>query len=185
MLFRSAAMMSRKDDIVMKMRGGVEGACERKGVTVVKGEGIIEGDAVVVDGTRYEYDHLIVAVGTEPAGLPGIDMDSPAVLTSNDVLVMPDVPGSMIILGAGVIGCEFASLFQPLGVQIHAGHLAWRGAEGAASAAAAPADRHRKLIAQRRRPAAHQHDRVAQRRRRHPAGQQRAEAPAEIGRAHV
>ncbi len=113
-----AAMMSRKDDIVMKMRGGVQGACERKGVVVVKGHGVVDGNAVVVDGTRHEYDHLIVAVGTEPAGLPGIDMDHPAVLTSNDVLVMPEVPASMIILGAGVIGCEFASLFQPLGVNV-------------------------------------------------------------------
>lgn len=113
-----AAMMSRKDDIVLKMRGGVEGACERKGIALVRGQGVVDGDAVVVDGTRYEYDHLIVAVGTEPAGLPGIDMDNPAVLTSNDVLVMPEVPESMIVLGAGVIGCEFASLFQPLGVRI-------------------------------------------------------------------
>ena len=55
----------------------------------------MDGDAVVVDGTRYEYDHLIVAVGTEPAGLPGIDMDNPAVLTSNDVLVMPD--GALLV----------------------------------------------------------------------------------------
>jgi dihydrolipoamide dehydrogenase len=85
---------------------------------VVKGQGVVDGDAVVVDGTRYEYDHLVVATGTEPAGLPGIDMDHPAVLTSNDVLVMPEVPESMIILGAGVIGCEFASLFQPLGVKV-------------------------------------------------------------------
>ncbi|MGA0068287.1 MAG: dihydrolipoyl dehydrogenase [Miltoncostaeaceae bacterium] len=113
-----AAMMARKDDIVLRMRGGVEGACERKGVTVVRGQGVVDGDAVVVEGTRYAYDHLIVAVGTEPAGLPGIDMDHPAVLTSNDVLVMPEVPESMIVLGAGVIGCEFASLFQPLGVKI-------------------------------------------------------------------
>jgi len=113
-----AAMMARKDDIVLLMRGGVERACQRKGVTVAHGQGVVDGDAVVVDGTRYEYDHLIVAVGTEPAGLPGIDMDHASVLTSNDVLVMPEVPGSMIVLGAGVIGCEFASLFQPLGVKI-------------------------------------------------------------------
>ena len=113
-----AAMMARKEDIVTTMRGGVQGACERKGVTVLKGQGIIDGDAVVVDGTRVEYDHLVVATGTEPAGLPGIDMDHPAVLTSNDILVMPEVPETLLILGAGVIGCEFASLFQPLGVKV-------------------------------------------------------------------
>ena len=113
-----AAMMARKEDIVTTMRGGVQGACERKGVTVLKGQGVIDGDAVVVDGTRVEYDHLVVATGTEPAGLPGIDMDHPAVLTSNDILVMPEVPETLLILGAGVIGCEFASLFQPLGVKV-------------------------------------------------------------------
>ena len=113
-----AAMMSRKDDIVGKMRGGVQGACERKGVAVVKGQGVVDGDAVVVDGTPYPYDHLIVATGTEPAGLPGIDMVHPAVLTSNDILVLPEVPETLLILGAGVIGCEFASLFQPLGVKV-------------------------------------------------------------------
>ncbi len=113
-----AAMMARKEDIVGKMRGGVQGACERKGVAVVKGQGVVDGDAVVVDGTRYEYDHLVVATGTEPAGLPGIDMDHPAVLTSNDILVLPEVPETLLILGAGVIGCEFASLFQPLGVKV-------------------------------------------------------------------
>jgi dihydrolipoamide dehydrogenase len=113
-----AAMMARKEDIVGTMRGGVQGACERKGVAVVKGQGVVDGDAVVVDGTRYEYDHLVVATGTEPAGLPGIDMDHPAVLTSNDILVLPEVPETLLILGAGVIGCEFASLFQPLGVKV-------------------------------------------------------------------
>ena len=111
-------MMARKEDIVGKMRGGVQGACDRKGVAVVKGQGVVDGDAVVVDGTRYEYDHLVVATGTEPAGLPGIDMDHPAVLTSNDILVLPEVPETLLILGAGVIGCEFASLFQPLGVKV-------------------------------------------------------------------
>jgi len=111
-------MMARKEDIVGKMRGGVQGACERKGVAVVKGQGVVDGDTVVVDGTRFEYDHLVVATGTEPAGLPGIDMDHPAVLTSNDILVLPEVPETLLILGAGVIGCEFASLFQPLGVKV-------------------------------------------------------------------
>jgi dihydrolipoamide dehydrogenase len=111
-------MMERKDGIVLKMRQGVEGAAKRKGVRVVKGEGRVEGDAVVVDGERYPYDHLIVCVGTEPSGLPGFDMDHPAVLTSNDILVLETVPESMLVVGGGVIGCEFASLFAALGTKI-------------------------------------------------------------------
>ena len=111
-------MMSRKEDVVLKMRSGVEGAAKRKGVKVVRGEGRVDGDAVVVDGERYVYDHLVVCVGTEPSGLPGYDMDHPAVLTSNDILVLESVPESLIVVGGGVIGCEFASLFAALGTTI-------------------------------------------------------------------
>jgi dihydrolipoamide dehydrogenase len=116
--FDFARMMERKDEIVVRVRRGVELAAERKGVNVVRGEGRVDGDAVVVDGERHPYDHLVVCVGTEPAGLPGFDMDHPAMLTSNDILVLGSVPESMIVVGGGVIGCEFASLFAPLGTKI-------------------------------------------------------------------
>lgn len=116
--FDFTKMMSHKQDVVLKMRSGVEGAAKRKGVKVVRGEGRVDGDAVVVDGERYAYDHLVVCVGTEPSGLPGYDMDHPAVLTSNDILVLESVPESLIVVGGGVIGCEFASLFAALGTKI-------------------------------------------------------------------
>ncbi len=111
-------MMQRKDDIVLKLRQSVEGAVKRGGVTMLRGQGTVDGDAVAVDGERYPFDVLVVCVGTEPSGLPGIDMDHPAVLTSNDVLVLTKVPKSMLVVGGGVIGCEFASLFAPLGTEI-------------------------------------------------------------------
>jgi dihydrolipoyl dehydrogenase len=59
-----------------------------------------------------------VCVGTEPSGLPGYDMDHPAILTSNEILRLETVPESMIVVGGGVIGCEFASLFATLGTTI-------------------------------------------------------------------
>ena len=111
-------MMERKDEIVLRMRQGVEGAAKRKGVKVVRGEGRVDGDAVVVEGERHPFDHLVVCVGTEPAGLPGFDMEHPAILTSNDILVLDEVPESMLVVGGGVVGCEFASLFAPLGTRI-------------------------------------------------------------------
>ena len=111
-------MMERKEGVVLQMRKGVEGAAKRKGVKVVRGEGRVDGDAVVVDGERHPYDHLVVCVGTEPSGLPGYDMDHPAILTSNEILRLEQVPESMIVVGGGVIGCEFASLFAALATQI-------------------------------------------------------------------
>ncbi|MGI9539871.1 MAG: dihydrolipoyl dehydrogenase [Miltoncostaeaceae bacterium] len=116
--FDFSRMMERKEEIVVQMRTGVENAAERKGVTVVRGQGVVDGDAVVVDGERYPFDILVLCVGTEPSGLPGIDMDHPAVLTSNEILRLEAVPESMLIIGGGVIGCEFASLFAPLGTEI-------------------------------------------------------------------
>ncbi len=113
-----AKMMSRKEDIVVKQRSGVEAACKRKKVEVVHGQGALASEAVVVNGTRYPYDFLIVGVGTEPAGLPVLEMDQPAVITSNGVLRLETVPKRMLIIGGGVVGCEFASLFAALGTEI-------------------------------------------------------------------
>jgi dihydrolipoamide dehydrogenase len=111
-------MMERKEEVVLKMRSGVEAACKRKKIKVVYGQGTVEGDAVVVGGQRFEYDQLVVCVGTEAFGLPGIDMDHPSVVTSNGVLRLERVPQRLLIIGGGVIGCEFASFFAPLGTRI-------------------------------------------------------------------
>jgi dihydrolipoamide dehydrogenase len=113
-----ARMMERKEEVVLKMRSGVEAACKRKKVKVVYGQGAVEGDAVLVGGQRFDYDQLIVCVGTEAQGLPGIDMDHPSVVTSNGILRLERVPERLLIIGGGVIGCEFASFFAPLGTQI-------------------------------------------------------------------
>jgi dihydrolipoamide dehydrogenase len=108
-------MMERKEEVVLKMRGGVEAACRRHKIDIVRGHGNVEADAVVVGDQRYPYDHLIVCVGTEPSGLPGIDMNHPSVVTSNGILRLERIPDRLLVIGGGVIGCEFASLFAPLG----------------------------------------------------------------------
>ena len=111
-------MMERKEEVVLKMRSGVEAACKRHKVDVVRAHGIVDGDAVVVGDKRYEYDHLIVCVGTEASGLPGLDMEHPSVVTSNGILRLERIPERLLIIGGGVIGCEFASFFAPLGTKI-------------------------------------------------------------------
>jgi dihydrolipoamide dehydrogenase len=111
-------MMERKEEVVVAMRSGVEAACKRKKVRVVRARGVIEGDEVVAGGERYPFDHLIVCVGTEPSGLPGIDMEHPLVVTSNGILRLAKIPKRLLVIGGGVIGCEFASLFAPLGSEV-------------------------------------------------------------------
>ncbi|MHB1640047.1 MAG: dihydrolipoyl dehydrogenase [Candidatus Dormibacteria bacterium] len=111
-------MQARKDEIVIKMRGGVEAACKRHQVKVVRDPGRLEGATVTAGGAVFSYDHLVVCVGTEPSGLPGIEMDHPRVITSDGVWELTEIPERLLIIGGGVIGCEFASLFAPLGADV-------------------------------------------------------------------
>ena len=111
-------MMARKEENVLAMRNGVAAACKRRKVRVLQAEGVVESDAVVAGGERFAFDQLIVCVGTEPSGLPGIDMEHPAVVTSNGILRLERIPKRMLVIGGGVVGCEFASLFVALGVSV-------------------------------------------------------------------
>ena len=68
-----------------------------------------------------EADKIIIATGSEPARLPMFDFDHPCILTSTEALELQEIPDSLLIVGAGVIGCEFASFFAELGTQDHHG----------------------------------------------------------------
>jgi len=113
-----ARMMERKEEVVLRMRSGVEAACKRKKVRVVRAQGVVEGDEVVAGAERFEFDHLVVCVGTAASGLPGIDMEHPLVVTSDGILRLETIPRTLLVIGGGVIGCEFASLFAPLGSEV-------------------------------------------------------------------
>ncbi len=111
-------MQARKDEIVLRLRRGVEAACRRHQVEVVQAEGRLEQGKVVAGERRLDYDHLVICVGTEPAGLPGLELDQQGVISSDGVWTLERIPSRLLIVGGGVVGCEFASLFAPLGAQI-------------------------------------------------------------------
>jgi dihydrolipoamide dehydrogenase len=127
-------MMQRKAEVVERMRGGIEGLLKKAGVKVVRGTGrLAPGGRVLVEtggdgsgpgedagaGTvTLEADKIIIATGSEPAHLPAFDFTHPTVLTSTSALELAAIPASLLIVGAGVIGCEFASIFSELGTQV-------------------------------------------------------------------
>jgi dihydrolipoamide dehydrogenase len=113
-----ARMMERKEEVVLKMRGGVEAACSRKGVRVVRGHGVVDQSSVIVDGENIPFDHLIVCTGTSASGLPNVDMAHPRVVTSDGILRLETVPEHLLVIGGGVVGCEFGSLFAALGSKV-------------------------------------------------------------------
>jgi dihydrolipoamide dehydrogenase len=121
-------MMERKDGVVTRLRENVEVLLKKAGVELLRGTGKLAGPgAVVVESAAgtgdsgpvtVEADRIIIATGSEPARLPMFDFDHPNILTSTEALMLDKVPESLLIVGAGVIGCEFASFYQELGARI-------------------------------------------------------------------
>lgn len=118
-----ARMMERKNGISKLLRDGIHALFKKNKVKLVAGDGRITGAGTVqvetADGTvTLEADKIIIATGSEPARLPFFDFDQPTVLTSTGALELTSIPETLLIIGAGVIGCEFASVFSELGTKI-------------------------------------------------------------------
>ncbi|SDI20828.1 dihydrolipoamide dehydrogenase [Sinosporangium album] len=108
-----------RDKIVNRAWKGVQGLLKGRGVTVVEGEGRLVGPkSVAVGGTVYEGRDIVLATGSEPKSLPGLDIDGERVITSEHALVLDRVPSSVIVLGGGVIGVEFASVWKSFGSEV-------------------------------------------------------------------
>lgn len=117
------AAQKRKDAVVRRLTGGVKLLLDRAKVQLMSGTArfvspmtleVTEGNAVEqVEAAKY-----VLATGSRPAALPIPGLDSPDVLTSDGVLALETLPGSMLVIGAGPIGVEFATLFSACGVQV-------------------------------------------------------------------
>ncbi len=106
-----------KDDKVKKLVSGIEALEKAHGVEVVRGFGVLDGpNAMKVGQRRITYDKLILAMGSEPSKPPVPGMETAH--TSDDVLSATNLPSGAIIIGGGVIGIEFATLFASLGKKV-------------------------------------------------------------------
>ncbi len=108
-----------KDGVISKLYKGLQGLIKSRAITYVEGEGrLVSPTAVAVGDTTYEGRHILLATGSYARSLPGIDIDGTKVITSDHALELDRVPTSAIILGGGVIGCEFASAWKSFGVDV-------------------------------------------------------------------
>jgi dihydrolipoyl dehydrogenase len=108
-----------KDGVVNRLFKGLTGLIKGRGITVVEGEGRLTGPRTVeVDGTSYVGTSVVLASGSYSRSLPGLDIDGTRVLTSEQALRLETVPKSVIVLGGGVIGCEFASVWRSFGAEV-------------------------------------------------------------------
>ncbi len=115
-----AAVNSYKDGVVARLYKGLQGLLGgAKNITIVSGAGrLVAPNTVEVDGKRYTGRNIILASGSYAKSLPGLEVDGERIITSDHALVMDRVPASVIVLGGGVIGVEFASVWKSFGVDV-------------------------------------------------------------------
>jgi len=118
-----AHMQARKEQIVATLRNGIQLLLRRNKVEYIAGSGrLVDPHTVAVQTPlgerRLEADYIVLATGSEPAHLRGFDFGHPAILTSTEALELTEPPKSLLIVGAGAIGCEFACIFSALGTQV-------------------------------------------------------------------
>jgi dihydrolipoamide dehydrogenase len=112
-------VIAYQDSVVQRLFKGLSGLIKGRGITVVEGTGRLVGPRTVeVDGSTYTGRNLVVATGSYPKTLPGLEVDGERVLTSEHALRLDRVPASAIVLGGGVIGCEFASVWRSFGAEV-------------------------------------------------------------------
>jgi dihydrolipoamide dehydrogenase len=114
-----AGVNAYKDGVVSRLYKGLQGLLKNDKITVVAGSGKLVGkDTVEVDGKRYTGRNIILATGSYSRSLPGLEVDGKRVVTSEHALKFDRVPASAIVLGGGVIGVEFASVWKSLGAEV-------------------------------------------------------------------
>ncbi|MBI4237949.1 MAG: dihydrolipoyl dehydrogenase [Deltaproteobacteria bacterium] len=114
-----AALMERKNKIVTMLRGGVEQLLKGHGVELIRGTASIPAAGqVVVNGDTLAAKNIIIATGSTWRTLPGLPIDGTTVVVSDHMLEWQHVPARLLIIGGGIIGCEFASMMQSFGAAV-------------------------------------------------------------------
>ncbi|MFF7243919.1 dihydrolipoyl dehydrogenase [Embleya sp. NPDC008237] len=114
-----SAVHAYKDGVISRLFKGLTGLINSRKITVVEGAGkLVSPTAVEVNGQRYEGRHVVLATGSVPKSLPGLEIDGNRVINSDHALVLDRVPQSAVVLGGGVIGVEFASAWKSFGVDV-------------------------------------------------------------------
>ena len=113
-------MAAHRDAAALQLRQGVEHLLKGRKVEVVQARGRLAGPRALEldDGRVLEGDAVILATGSEPSWLPVFPSDDPRVVSSDGILLLPDLPKRLLIVGGGVIGCEFAAIFAEMGSQV-------------------------------------------------------------------
>ena len=112
-------MLAYKDDVIKGNTTGIEFLFKKNKVDWIKGYGSIPAAGKVqVGDTTYDAKNIIIATGSEPSTLPGVEIDEKVVVSSTGALELPKIPKKLVVIGAGVIGLELGSVYKRLGADV-------------------------------------------------------------------
>ena len=113
------AIVARSRTVAETMSKGIQFLLKKNAIDLIAGTGVLTAPGrVAVEGTEYEADHIILATGARPREMPFLPVDGVHVLTSKQALTLDRVPESIVVVGSGAIGSEFASLYAQLGAKV-------------------------------------------------------------------
>ena len=108
-----------KDGVISRLHKGLQGLVKSRNITYIEGHGkLVSKDTIEVNGERYTGKNIILATGSYARTLPGLEIDGKQIITSDHGTKLDYVPQSVIVLGGGVIGCEFASVWKSFGAEV-------------------------------------------------------------------
>lgn len=120
-------MHGAKNKVVKKMSAGITGLMKKNGITVKNGHGTLIGErSIKVNDETITAQNIILATGSQPASLPFLKPDGKRVFTSDEILQLETIPKSMVVLGAGAVGLEFACVYRALGTEVQVVEMAER-----------------------------------------------------------
>lgn len=112
-------VVRRKDEVVSKLAAGIHTLLKAPGITLVEGKArFVDAHTVAVGGEEYRADNVVIATGSVTRMLPIPGTDNPKVVTSTGMLSLEQVPRRLCVIGGGVIGLEFASIFRTFGSEV-------------------------------------------------------------------
>ena len=114
-----AGVNTYKDGVISRLHKGLQGLVKSRAITYVEGHGkLISKNTVEVNGEKYVGKNIVLATGSYAKTLPGLEIDGKQIITSDHGTKLDYVPKSVIVLGGGVIGCEFASVWKSFGAEV-------------------------------------------------------------------
>jgi dihydrolipoamide dehydrogenase len=112
-------VVSRSRSVADGMSKGVQFLMKKNKIDVIEGHGTLKpGKKVVVDGTEYQADHIIIATGARSRELPNLPQDGKKVIGYREAMTLPEQPKSMIVVGSGAIGVEFSNFYNSMGTEV-------------------------------------------------------------------